>query len=162
MSKLRQWLFPPLFRIQAPQEDEERLLLDLLAEWPEGASAELAGAASAVQDGKLFAQLGTHLWRVRNRLRPAGAAEPPAPETQRALRHLEAAWEALREAGVEIEDHTGRPYDAGQLLKVLAAQPVPRLTSEQVIETVKPSIFYRNQLVQIGEVVVGIPEEKAR
>jgi hypothetical protein len=161
VSKLRQWLFPALFRIQAPREDEERLLLDLLAELPDGTSADLAVVASAVQDGKLFAQLGTHLWRLQNRLQPAGATQPP-PQTQRALRHLEAAWEALREAGLEIEDHTGRPYDAGQLLKVIAAQPVPNLTTEQVIETVKPSIFYKNQLVQIGEVVVGIPEEKAQ
>jgi hypothetical protein len=67
-------------------------------------------------------------------------------------------WDALKENGLEIQDHTGDPYDSGQSLKAPAFEPTPGLKEETVIDTIKPSIYLDGKMIQMGEVVVGIPE----
>jgi hypothetical protein len=59
---------------------------------------------------------------------------------------------------VKIYDHTGEEFDAGRSIKVLAYQPTPGLTRERVTDTIKPTIYVHDDLVQIGEVIVGTPE----
>jgi hypothetical protein len=82
----------------------------------------------------------------------------PLDEMRRAYRHLESTWDALAQAGVEIIDHTGAPFDAGLAIKVLAYQPMPDLTRERVLETLKPSVYFKGERLQMGEVIVATPE----
>jgi hypothetical protein len=76
----------------------------------------------------------------------------------RAARHLDAVWDALKQVGVEVQEHEGRPFDRGLSLKVLSVESKPELSRELVIETVRPSIYLKNEAIQTGEVIVGTPE----
>ena len=85
----------------------------------------------------------------------------PLDEMKRAYRHLESTWDALTQAGVEIIDHTGVPFDAGLALKVIAYQPLPDVSRERVLETLKPTVYFRQERLQMGEVIVATPEVTA-
>jgi hypothetical protein len=108
---------------------------------------------------KALAQIGTHLWRLKNKMIEPGLKRP-RDEFSRAYRHLDAAWDVLSEAGIEILDLTGRPFDHGQSLRPLAFQPVTGLKRRTIVETVSPSILLRGKVIQAGEVIVGVPAEQ--
>jgi len=78
-------------------------------------------------------------------------------EMKRVYRHVEAALENLREMGIEVKDHTGEAFDYGQSLKVITTQPIQGITRETVIETIKPTIYFQEHLIQTGEVVIATP-----
>jgi hypothetical protein len=110
----------------------------------------------------MFASVGTGLWRLRRQLVQPDTNEP-RDEMRRAYRHFEAVWDALTLAGIEIQDHTGAFFHPGMALAAILFQPSPGLIREQVLETVRPSVYLNGQLIQIGEVIVGTPaaaEEK--
>jgi hypothetical protein len=82
----------------------------------------------------------------------------PLEEMKRAYRHFESVWDALSEEGVKIYDHTGEIFDLGRSLQVMSFQPTVGLTRDMIIETIKPTIYFKDNLVQTGEVIVGTPE----
>lgn len=99
-----------------------------------------------------MADVATSIWRLRGKL-----AESPVEPPRAVVRHLESAWDALAEAGVQIQDHLNTPFDSGLALTVVAFQPTPGLSREQVVETVRPSVYLHDRVVQRGEVIVGTP-----
>jgi len=143
------------FRIAAPRMWDLDLkdVMDLLQSAP--ASAE----AGQVEDKALMSltiDMGTTFWRLQKRLTAGG--EVPQ-EAKRILRDLESIGDALRQAGIEVVDHTGQKFDSGMAVKALTFQPMSGLTGEIVIETIKPTIYSNSKLVQMGEVIVGRPEK---
>jgi hypothetical protein len=78
--------------------------------------------------------------------------------SRRMRRHAETIDTALNDLGVSAQDHDNTPFSSGTSLRVLAFQPVPGLNAETVIETVKPSIYFQGQLIQVAEVIVGTPD----
>jgi hypothetical protein len=104
---------------------------------------------------RLLADLATGLWRLRRRLLELSAGNETL---RRPLRDAEQLLERLREDGVEVQDHTGTPYDATLSLTVAAFEPTPCLERESVLETLKPTVYHRGHRIQIGEVIVGLPE----
>jgi len=48
-------------------------------------------------------------------------------------------------------------FDYGLPLKVVTTQPTPGITKESVIETIKPTIYWQKQIIQMGEVVIATP-----
>lgn len=160
IASLRQRMFPRELRIDPPAWPPEVM----------SALRELASAGTDTGDGPpagtgdeeqavFLASLATALWRLRQRLVDPEAGEP-REETRRAFRQLEAMWDVLVEQGVEIQDHTGLPVpERGTYgLKALAYEPTPGVTRDTVVETVKPSVFHRDRMIQMGEVIVGTPE----
>ena len=153
---LRQHWFPPEFRIRPP-------------EWPAELAALLSGleergsqsAASAPSSGgppvEMLAEVATGLWRLRQRMVEPDSGRP-LEEMRRAFRHLESVWDALAAAGVEIQDHTGTPFHTGLALDVLAFQPTAGVERERVIETIKPSVYFKGRAIQMGQVIVGTPQ----
>jgi hypothetical protein len=105
-------------------------------------------------------ELGTHLLRLRHKLVDRQTKQP-VEETRRIYRHLESAWDTLAQAGVEIRDHTGEPFPENGVssLKTLAFQPTAGIDRETVVETVRPTVYFRDKIIQIGEVVVAVPEK---
>ncbi|GLZ11155.1 hypothetical protein Acsp04_13900 [Actinomadura sp. NBRC 104425] len=102
--------------------------------------------------GRAVADVATSIWRLRSKL-----ADSPVEPPRAVVRHLESAWDALAEAGVQIQDHLNTPFDSGLALTVVAFQPTPGLSREQVVETVRPSVYLHDRVVQRGEVIVGTP-----
>ncbi len=106
-------------------------------------------------DGPLAA-LATHIWRAQARMLDPKTGEP-REETRRLYRHIEGALEAFTTMGVRLSDWIGQPYDSGLPLKVLSFEPTPDLVRDTVVEAVRPAIFWQDRLLQVGEVIVGIP-----
>lgn len=78
-------------------------------------------------------------------------------ETRNTFRHVDAIWDSLREAGVEIIDHTDAPYVSGMELEVLAFQATDGVVQERILETIRPSVYLDRCKLQMGQVVVGTP-----
>ena len=155
LGALRQLQYPAEFRIDAP--DPWTGAASLLKELKPPAAASARLPETPEPQKRLLADVGTGLWRLRQKMLKPGSTQPLA-EMRKPYRHLESVWDALAQAGVEIHDYTDRPFDQGLSLKVIAYQPTPGLSRQRIIETIKPSIYLRGSMLQIGEVVVGTPE----
>ena len=106
---------------------------------------------------KPLASIATNAWRARARMVDTETGEP-LEEMRRVHRFVEGMFAALADAGVRVVDPTGKKYDSGMALKVLSFEPTPGLRAEEVIETIRPSIAWQEQLLQMGEVIVGVPD----
>lgn len=158
LRSVRQWRYPREFRIEAPAWNDEiqpelQRLIDAL-------STPLP--APIVFDEETYAhvlaEVATGMWRLREKMLQPGT-DQPLEEMRRAYRSFESAWDALMEAGITMQDHTNSFFNAGMFLRVLAFQPTPGIQRETVIQTMRPSVYYKQQLIQPGEVIVGTPEE---
>ncbi|HUP65883.1 MAG TPA: hypothetical protein VM557_11455 [Thermoanaerobaculia bacterium] len=160
LGTLRQLRHPSEFRIAPPAlETADVEALERIAALLQTPPASAAGSASIVKPvipPAIVTGVATSLWRLRQKMVEPGT-DRPLEEMRRAFRHLQSAWDALADSGVEIQDHTGAAFDIGQSLHVIAFQPTPGLHGEQVIETIKPSVYYGGRMVQMGEVIVGTP-----
>jgi hypothetical protein len=105
---------------------------------------------------KLLAEISTGLWRTQQRMVDPATNEPQN-EMRRAYRPLLSTLDALSRAGVEIKDRTNEKYVVGLSEKVIAVEPTPGLQIERIIETVKPSVYYQGNCLQLGEIIVGVP-----
>lgn len=105
----------------------------------------------------LIAEFATGLWRIKRKT--DGMDELKGP-MQPVRRHIESTIDTLTSAKVEIQNHTGEKYITGMALKVIAFQPASSVQVERIAETIKPSIFYKDKLIQRGEVIVETPEEQ--
>jgi hypothetical protein len=159
ISSLRQWLYPKEFRIGAVTWPPE--LPVALEQLVSKISAPAQPSQDAVQIG-ILADVGTGLWRLRQKILQPGS-EQPLEEMRRAYRHLESTLDALGRANIRIQDHTGDliPEGEGLKLKVLAYQPQAGVIHKQVQETIKPTIYYKDQMIQMGEVIVSVPEDSS-
>lgn len=158
---LRQLIrYPREFRIKTPHwpdlAEAMEDLADMLESAPSGAKKGSEKEAGLLN---LAVEMGTSVWRLQRRL----TAEGELPEELRRLsRDLKSVWDALRQENIEIVDHTGETFDSHMALRVIAFQPTAGLSCEQVIETIKPTIYRKDKLVQMGEVIVGVPEARAK
>jgi hypothetical protein len=154
---LRQLRYPPEFRIYVPDwAPAKRLKFEDVIE--RLSAPPPAPPASHEEDyARIVVNLANRLWTFRRQLMPQEMTQPPE-EVRRLHRAFERVWNALADAGVNIMDHTNDPFDAGISLVVLAFQPTPGINRETVIETLKPSVYFKNHPLQRGEVIVGTPE----
>ncbi|HEX2133600.1 MAG TPA: hypothetical protein VHH15_18810 [Actinophytocola sp.] len=104
-----------------------------------------------VEPGALV-EVATAVWRLGNKADRADRADG-----DRTARYVRGVVDALVGAGVETRQYDGAAYDSGLRLRVLAFQQVPGLDREEVIETVRPAVFLRGDLIGMGEVIVGTP-----
>ena len=114
-------------------------------------------AVPSSSDLKAFANIATSAWRAKTRMVDPDTGEAKE-EMKRVYRHIEAIFESLSQIGVETIDPVGRVYDSGMALKVVTFEPTPGLSSEEIKETIKPSVAWQGRLIQIGEVIVGTPQ----
>lgn len=162
IGSIRQLVYPKEFRIPAPTWPLElSSILQKLAELPQqtgDSHPQNVDGAEEESRMRFLAELGTGLWRLKQKMIERGT-DRPREEMRRAYRHLESVWDTLVEAGVEIQDHTDAPIDSGMQLKVLAFQPTPGIERRRVLDTIKPSVYFRKKTIQIGEVIVATPGE---
>jgi hypothetical protein len=126
---------------------------------PAPVAAETLDAVSG-----LLAGLATQVWRARNRIIDPETGEP-REEMKKIHRHVDGAYETLAQMGLTINDWVKQPYDPGLPVKVLTFQPTSDVQRDTVLEAVRPSVIWKDHLLQMGEVIVGIPpsaEEKTQ
>lgn len=156
---LRQLLYPRELRIHpvAWPEDVGAALAQIADAMEAASRAEPPSESSYEERCRFLAQVGTGLWRLRkNMLRPG--SDQPHEEMRRAYRHLESVLDVLAEEGLKIQDHTDSRFDSGMSLQVIAFQPTAGIESERVAETIKPTIYLDETVIQMGEVIVATPE----
>lgn len=111
------------------------------------------------QAAKSYAAIATHAWRAKGRIVDPDTGEPKEG-LERIYRHIEGILQALEEDSVSIKDYAGGIYDTGMAVKALAFEPTPGINREMVKETIRPTIIFNNQVLQLGEVIVGTPIEE--
>jgi hypothetical protein len=105
---------------------------------------------------KSMAAIATNAWRAKTKMVDTLTGEI-REEMKRVGRHIEAIYRNLADLGVVIRDHTGEPYDEGQPMKVVASKPTAGLDKKRVSETLIPSIFWNDRLIQNGEIEIAVP-----
>ena len=103
-----------------------------------------------------LAVIATNAWKARTKMTGGGTNEP-REEMRRVYRHIEAMFDAFQQMGLQVRDHIGEEFDYGLPLTVLTTQPTPGLAKERVIETIKPTIYWHETMIQAGEVVIATP-----
>ncbi|TCO46785.1 hypothetical protein EV646_10624 [Kribbella antiqua] len=158
MDGWRQRKFHKAFRIDEPRWDQEQR--DELAKVLAGLEAlERAAVASSNEatgpdvDHKALAEAATNLWRAQRKL----SGGDTSTQTRQAGRYLQTCRNALTDAGLIVQDHEGDAFHPGRSLEVLVYEEDPALTAETVLETVRPSIYFHAERIQMGQVIVGRP-----
>jgi hypothetical protein len=149
------------YRIAAPQwfNLSENITLEDIADLLQSPHASADSSPGDDELQRLAIEMGTNFWRLQRRL--IAQSEIP-PEMKRMARDLESMGDALKQAGLEIKDHTGEYYDGHMALKVIAFQPTVGITREIITETIKPTIYRNDSMVQMGEVIVAVSEPAAK
>lgn len=140
---------------------------------------EQAPAEAGVPSDYLTAvvSIANNFWRAKKRMLDATSGEV-REDMKRIYRDVEAIRRSLVGVGIlirfhrdddfdegepkvriMIRDHTGDAYDEGQPMKVVASKPTPGLDKKRVSETLLPSIFWNNRLVQNGEIEIATPSD---
>lgn len=105
---------------------------------------------------RALVSIATNAWRAKTKMLDAKTGEV-RDDMKRVDRHIEAIYRNLGELGIAIRDHTGDVYDEGEPMRVIASKLMPQLQKKCVSETLLPSIFWNNHLVQNGEIEIATP-----
>jgi len=89
---------------------------------------------------------------------PVESGQRPSARQRRIGRRLEDMERILEELEISIEDHTGQRFDPGSSLDVAYSDKRPGLQHAQVVETVRPSVYFKGRLVAPGKVGIELPE----
>jgi hypothetical protein len=136
-----------------------RLQTALHAEQEPPAASGIAPRPEAENPDEFSPALGglaTQVWRAIGKTVDPATGKP-REEMKRVHRHIEGALDMLKQMGLTMNDWVNQPYDTGLPVKVLSFQPTPGLDRDTVIETVRPTVIWKDRLLQSGEVIVGTP-----
>lgn len=159
-TKLKQLWYPAAFRLPEPEFTSDQL--DILEELiqlihPNLAKIEMATKDERVQMAQFLVELGTGIWRIRRKIE--GMKRMPK-EIKDALFSLESTWASMTAGGVEIIDYIGT-IPLKNEARIVEVRDIPDLSREQVVDVIKPTIFLRGEVIQMGEVVMGRPAAAA-
>jgi len=140
-DNLRQLRYPTEFRIRVPQFTR-----------PTSPPTDLTAA-------RKLASVATCLWDIVRKLKPDDSEEPNKKH-RLAYRRANNAIEGMKALGIVIDDPIGRRYPPGSegMMKP-HLQPTQGMTIEKITETVTPIIYYKDKLIQRGEVFVAVPQD---
>lgn len=102
-----------------------------------------------------------HAWRADRRMRDRGSTEIK-DEHRMIHRSIAGILDSLEALGFHLKDREGEPYDYGLPEKVVAAEKRSGLSRELVAETIRPSLFYHDQLLREGEIVIAVPDDSVQ
>lgn len=148
---------PKEFEIPAPEFPDGGPAVESVVKSDDGALDASQGPANpSPQVIKALAELATNAWKARTKMIDHATGEV-RDEMKRVHRHIEGMLTTLQDLEIEVKDYTGDAFDYGLPLKVITTQPTAGLSREQVVETIKPTIIWKGQIVQMGEVVIATP-----
>ena len=153
---------PKKFRIKVREIPNDEELIEKLSQMrlpaseAEGVSGELHYVVAPLLV-KALVDIATHVWKARSRMVDAFSGEV-RDEMKRIYGDMERIYKCFDELGIVIKDHTGETFDYGLPLKVIATKPMT-INEEIVTETLKPTIYWHDKIIQHGEVEVGTPSK---
>lgn len=111
----------------------------------------------------LVSSLGVEVWRLEKRL---GLAKDGAGKVENSsvLDQLQRMKDIFKKQEIEIREYTGSFYNDGLSLKVLHVEEIDNVPAGkmQIIETIKPSVYFKGQVIFHGEVIVGKSRENKK
>jgi hypothetical protein len=110
----------------------------------------------------LISDLAYGLWRTRLKILSNGNVEPPEA-FKKVFLLIDSTYQKMLQSGVEILDPINTRYVEGMKEHVLAFEPHEELTQDTIIQTIKPTIKYKDEIILTGEIIVGTSvHEKTR
>jgi len=150
-ASLRQFLYPPEFRINPIKSYDLNTILKVVANLPDKKLSTTISEESI----RFLSDLSLSLWRLEKKMFKPGT-DQPLEEMSHAYSSLASIWNSLIQAGVTVRDHTGLLYDSGLPLIVTDYQEIVGISKPKIIETIKPTVYLQGNPIQYGDVIVGI------
>ena len=160
MDNARQRMHPGPFRIKE-SPDIVAVSKDVLLNQEAAPAARPTGQAMDAKFEnvlKTIAAVATALWRVRTKLEAEFKVELPS-ELRHLPRHIESAWDALASGGFEVQDHKGQLYVPGMAVNPVTYAPVPSVPPNGIVEALKPTLFWKDLLIQRADVILAAPAD---
>ena len=89
-------------------------------------------------------------WKIKSRMTDALSKELKEElakdDVKKISRYLESIFDSFARLGIEIIDRTGECFDYGLPEKVVTAKPQDGICKELVLETLRPTIKWNNQI----------------
>ncbi len=150
-TSLRQFFYPPEFRINTIKPYDLNTILKVVANLPD------KGLSSTISEESIrfLSDLSLCLWRLEKKMTKPGTDEP-LEEMSNAFSSLTSVWNILIQSGVSVREHTGLVFDSGLPLKVIGYQEILGMSEPKIIETIKPTVYLHGNPVEYGEVIIGI------
>lgn len=108
---------------------------------------------------ELVSSLAIEIWRLEKRFDKVKDVIQKESEsnTHSILDQLQRVRDIFTKQDIEVRDHTGDNYNDGMSLKALHIEETDQLPCGEmrVLETVKPSVYFKGQIIAHGEVIVG-------
>lgn len=162
LAGLRQQQFDPEFQIGKPSRANDIIakidpVIELVKNHINHSKPEQGKEYAELL--KLISDMSSNVWRVKQKIVDSTTGEP-IEEFRKIHRPVDKIFSSLEEMGIQVIDRTNQKYITGMNEKVLTFEPDARFTCEVIIETVKPTIIYKEKVLQQGEIIVGIPQNK--
>ena len=103
-----------------------------------------------------LAAIANSAWRAKTKMVDPTTGEPHEP-MRRVWKDIERIYRHLEDIGFRVRNHTGDPYDDGQPMKVITSEHRPEVTRKYVITTLLPTLYWKGQIIQHGEVEIAVP-----
>lgn len=104
-----------------------------------------------------------NVWRLKLRLMDPHSKEHKEElgkeDVKKIVRYLESIDDSFKQLGIEVIDRTGESFDYGLPEKVVTAKPQEGISKELVLETLRPTIKWKNHIFP-GEVEIATPITK--
>ncbi len=103
-----------------------------------------------------LSEMAVNLWLCKKRLIAAIGNDNNSAE-KKYLRPIDNALENLESLGIIIKDFLGNRFVHGMAVNIVSSVPSSSVKEETIVETLKPTIYYRDRLFQIGDVIIEVP-----
>ena len=138
----------------------EELSKDLKATYPKETSvtSKVLPVPERIVDLKDFiSSFAIEVWRLEKRVTQSKSSSRDNEESSLLQDQLQRIKDVLAKQEIEIQESTGTAYNDGMSLKVLHIEEVDSLPkgTMQIVETVKPTIYFKGEVICHGEIIVG-------
>lgn len=108
---------------------------------------------------ELVSSLAIEIWRLEKRIDKIKdlIMQETDKNSNSVLDQLQRVKDIFKRQEIEVHDHTGEGYNDGMSVNPLHIEEVDSLLAGEmkIIETVKPSVYFKGQIISHGEVIVG-------
>lgn len=155
LTCLRQFMYPPEFRINPMKPYDLNTILKVVANLPD------KGLSTTISEESIrfLSDLSLSLWRLEKKMTKPGT-DQPLDGMLHAYTSLTSIWNILIQAGVTVREHTGLLYEPRLPLAVMGYETISEISGPTIIKTMKPTVYLHGNPVQYGEVIVGLPQRK--
>jgi len=145
------------------RRDEEKIKkgvpLVIISGDPEQIKKFIAQHKNTYDANELVSSLAIEIWRLEKRIEKMRdiIMKETDKNSNSVLDQLQRVKDIFKRQEIEVHDHTDEGYNDGMSVKALHVEEVSSLPTGEmkIIETVKPSVYFKGQIISHGEVIVG-------